>query len=196
MSLHEKVQPVVLCIFPRFLNHISVRTRSENIPGVLGQLENVWKNYMPERPFEYYFLDARFDMMYKAEERLGKIFSYFAVLAVFISCLGLFALSSFMAEQRTKEIGIRKILGASVSNITFLLSKEFLKWILFANIIAWPVAFFAMKKWLANFAYRTTIGFEIFLFSGALALVIAFLTISYQSIKAAVLDPIDTLRYE
>ncbi len=196
MSLHEQVQPVVLCIYPGFLNHISVRTRSENIPGVLSHLENVWRTYMPERPFEYFFLDARFDMMYKAEEQLGKIFSYFAGLAIFISCLGLFALASFMAEQRTKEIGIRKILGASVSNITFLLSKEFLKWIMFANIIAWPVAFFAMNKWLENFVYRTTIGIEIFLFSGILALGVAFLTISYQSFKAAVLDPIDTLRYE
>ncbi len=196
MSLRDEVQPVVLCIFPRFLNHISVRTRSENIPGVLSHLENVWRIYMPERPFEYFFLDARFDAMYKAEERLGKIFSYFAGLAIFISCLGLFALASFMAEQRTKEIGIRKILGASVPNITFLLSKEFLKWILLANIIAWPLAFFAMKKWLANFAYLTPIGIEIFLFSGILALGIAFLTISYQSFKAAVLDPIDTLRYE
>ncbi len=196
MSLHERVQPAVLCIFPRFLNHISVRTRSENIPGVLSHLENVWRTYMPERPFEYFFLDAKFDAMYKAEERLGKIFSYFAGLAIFISCLGLFALASFMAEQRTKEIGIRKILGASVPNITFLLSKEFLKWIVFANIIAWPVAFFAMKKWLDNFAYRTSIGIEVFLLSGVLALGIAFLTISYQSFKAAVLDPITTLRYE
>ena len=127
---------------------------------------------------------------------MGKIFSYFAGLAIFISCLGLFALASFMAEQRTKEIGIRKILGASVSNITFLLSKESLKWILLANIIAWPFAFFAMKKWLANFAYRTPIGIEIFLFSGILALGIAFLTISYQSFKAAVIGPIDPLRYE
>ena len=196
MSLHEEVQPVVLCIYPKYLNHISVRTRSENIPGVLGHLESVWRNYMPDRPFEYFFLDARFDMMYKAEEQLGKIFSYFAGLAIFISCLGLFALASFIAEQRTKEIGIRKILGASVSNITFLLSKEFLKWIMFANIIAWPIAFYAMKKWLDGFAYRTPIGIEIFLFSGVLALGVAFLTISYQSFKAAVLDPIDTLRYE
>ncbi len=151
---------------------------------------------MPDRPFEYFFLDDRFDMMYKSEERTGKIFSSFAVLAIFVSCLGLFALASFMAEQRTKEIGIRKILGASAASLSFLISKEFLKWVLYANVLAWPVAFFVMKKWLANFAYRTTIGIEIFLLSGFLALGIAFLTVSYQALKTAFVNPVDTLRYE
>ncbi len=134
--------------------------------------------------------------MYKSEQRLGKLFTYFAVLAIFISCLGLFALASFVAEQRTREIGVRKVLGASIPNITFLLSKEFLKWVLMANAIAWPVAFYAMKKWLTNFAYRVTIGVEVFIFSGLLALGIAFITVSYQAVKAAVLDPVETLRYE
>lgn len=196
MLLHEEIQPVVLCVNPRFLDHISVRTRVENIPEVLGYMERVWKDYFPDRPFEYFFPDVKFDAMYKAEQRLEKIFSYFAVLAIFISCLGLFALASFMAEQRTKEIGIRKVFGASVSNLTFLLSKDCLKWILFANILAWPVAYIAMKKWLAGFAYRTAIGIKVFLLSRCTALVIAFLTISIQSLRAAVLDPINTLRYE
>ena len=196
MSLHEKVQPLILCIHPRHLNHISIRVRSENIPGVLSHLRKIWKDYMPDRPFEYFFLDDRFDMMYKSEERIGKIFSSFAVLAIFISCLGLFALASFMAEQRTKEIGIRKILGASAAGLSFLISKKFLRWVLYANVLAWPVAFFVMKKWLANFAYRTTIGIEIFLLSGLLALGIAFLTVSYQALKTAFVNPVDTLRYE
>ncbi len=196
MSLHEKVQPLILCIHPRYLDHISIRVRSENIPGVLSHLRKVWNDYMPDRPFEYFFLDDRFDMMYKSEEQTGKIFSSFAVLAIFLSCLGLFALASFMAEQRTKEIGIRKILGASEASLSFLISKEFLKWVLYSNILAWPVAYFFMKKWLANFAYRTSIGIEIFLLSGLLALGIAFLTVSYQAVKAALIDPIETLRYE
>jgi putative ABC transport system permease protein len=196
MSLHDRIAPVLLCVYPRYFNHISVRTNLANIPGVLSHLREVWKDYLPNRPFEYFFLDARFDRMYKSEERLGKLFSYFAGLAVFISCLGLFALASFMAEQRTKEIGVRKVLGASVPNITFLLSKEFLKWVLLANVIAWPVAFTAMERWLANFAYRTTIGIDIFAASALLALAISFITVSYQSIKAAVSDPVNSLRYE
>jgi putative ABC transport system permease protein len=196
MSLHDKLMPVVLCVYPRMLNFISVRTQSENIPIVLGHLRTVWNQHMPERPFEYFFLDARFDRMYKSEQLLGKLFSYFAVLAIFISCLGLFALAAFMAEQRTKEIGVRKVLGASIANITFLLSKEFLKWVLLANAIAWPVAFYAMKKWLANFAYRIPIGIDIFLFSGLLVLSIAFVTVGYQSMKASFVDPVHALRYE
>jgi len=196
MSLHEQLMPVVLCVYPRMLNHISVRTQSENIPDVLGHLRTVWNRHMPERPFEYFFLDDRFDMMYKSEQRLGKLFSYFAVLAIFISCLGLFALASFMAEQRTKEIGVRKVLGASMANISYLLSKEFLKWVLLANALAWPVAFYAMKRWLDNFAYRAPVGIEVVVLSGLLAMVIAFLTVSYQTVKASFLDPVRTLRYE
>ena len=134
--------------------------------------------------------------MYKSEQRLGKIFPYFAFLAIFISCLGLFALASFMAEQRTKEIGVRKILGASVVSIILLLSKEFSKWVPLANLFAWPVAYYVMKKWLDNFAYRSNLGIEIFFLSGLLALGIALLTVSYQSIKAATANPVDSLRYE
>ncbi len=196
MSLHDRIVPVILCVYPRYFNHISVKTSLANIPGVLSHLRRVWKDYLPNRPFEYFFLDAKFDTMYKSEERLWKVFSYFAGLAIFISCLGLFALASFTAEQRTKEIGIRKVLGASVPNITYLLSKEFLKWVLLANVIAWPVAFFTMQKWLSNFAYRTTIGIDVFTASTLLTLGIAFITVSYQSIKAAVTDPVDSLRYE
>jgi putative ABC transport system permease protein len=135
-------------------------------------------------------------MLYRAEERLGKIFSAFSFLAIFIACLGLFGLASFTAEQRTKEIGIRKVLGASVSNIIFLLSKEFTRWVIVANLIAWPVAYLAMRRWLESFAYRVGITPWAFLLSAFMALVIAFLTVSFQAVKAALANPVDCIRYE
>ena len=125
-----------------------------------------------------------------------KIFGYFTFLAIFIACLGLFGLASFTAEQRTKEIGVRKVLGASVSNIIFLLSKEFLKWVVIANLIAWPVAWYALSSWLENFAYRTNIGIWVFILSGAVAVIIAILTVGFQAVKAAIMNPVESLRYE
>jgi len=127
---------------------------------------------------------------------MGKILSYFVVLAIIISCLGLLGLSSFTAEQRTKEIGLRKVLGATESNIIFVLTKEFTKWVLYANIIAWPLAWFVMNSWLQNFAFRTEMQWWVFLLSGGIALLIAVLTVSSQAIKAALANPIDSLRYE
>ena len=126
----------------------------------------------------------------------GNIFKYFALLAILISCLGLFGLASFVAEQRTKEIGIRKALGASVSGIVLLLSKEFTKWVLLANIIAWPIAYYVMAKWLENFAYRMDIGLWVFVLSGTLAFIIAIITVIFQAVKAALANPVDSLRYE
>lgn len=196
MSLHERIMPLVLCVHPRYFNHISIKVDSKNIPAVISHLRRVWERHIPHRPFEYFFLDDRFDGMYKAEQRIGKLFSSFAILAILISCLGLLALASFMAEQRTKEIGVRKVLGASVAQISVLLSKDYLKWVLLANIISWPTAFIIMKGWLDSFAYRSTLGVEIFISAGLLALAIAQLTISYQSVKAALSDPVETLRYE
>jgi putative ABC transport system permease protein len=141
-------------------------------------------------------MDKRLDRLYRAEQRVGTLFKYFTLLTIFVSCLGLFGLASFMAERRTKEIGIRKVLGASVSRVTFMLSKEFTRLVLMANVIGWPIAYFLVKKWLQNFAYRTTISFEIFILGGILALMIAWLTISYQAIKAALANPVEALRYE
>jgi putative ABC transport system permease protein len=134
--------------------------------------------------------------MYKTEQKLGIIFGHFSALAIFISCLGLFGLASFITEQRIKEIGIRKVLVASVSNIVISLSGGFIKWIILANIFAWPIAYYAMFKWLQNFAYRIDLNLGIFVFSGTCALLIAFLTVSYQSIKVAFANPVDSLRYE
>jgi putative ABC transport system permease protein len=150
----------------------------------------------PNYPFSYYFIDENFDQLYRSEEKLGRIFSYFAFLSVLIGCLGLFGLASYSAERRTKEIGIRKVLGASASGITVLLSKEFTKWVLLANVIAWPAAYLIMSRWLQSFAYRSGIGVGTFLLAGGIAWVIAFLTVSYQAIKASIADPISALKYE
>jgi putative ABC transport system permease protein len=147
-------------------------------------------------PFEFNFIEEAVDRTYRNAERKGKLINNFTILAVFIACLGLFGLASFMAEQRTKEIGIRKVIGASVSNIISLLMKEFIKCVLIANTIAWPIAYYFMNRWLENFPYRSKLGLDIFIFSATLTCVLALLTVSYQSIKVATANPVDSLRYE
>ena len=194
--LHQKIEPVALYIYPKLYQYISVRISPDNIPSALTFLKNKWQELIPGQTFQYSFLDEDFDNLYKAEMRLGKIFTVVTCLTVFIACLGLFGLAAFEAVQRTKEIGIRKVLGASVAGIVLLLSKEFSKWILLANIVAWPVAYYAMNRWLQNFAYRINIGPWVLILSAVLAFVVALLTVSYQAVKAAFADPVDTLRYE
>ena len=195
-SLHNKIEPMALYIYPEGFYYLLVRFRPDNVSNSIEFLRNKWKQFFPGRPFEYSFLDADFDRMYKTEAQLGKIFNHIAALAIFIACLGLFGLASFTSERRTKEIGIRKVLGASVSSIVQLLSKEFIKWVVIANLIAWPVAYYAMSKWLQNFAYRINIVWWAFVLAGVLALVISLLAVSYQAIKAATANPVDALRYE
>jgi putative ABC transport system permease protein len=175
---------------------ISFRIKVEDVAALIAFLQNKWKEFAPDQPFAYSFLDQRFASMYRAEQRVGGIFSAFAGLAIFTACLGLFGLASFTAEQRTKEIGIRRVLGATVSNVTLLLSKDFVKLVLVANVIAWPVAWYAMNEWLKDFAYRIEIGWWVFALAGGLALLIALLTVSTQAIKAALANPVDSLRYE
>lgn len=150
----------------------------------------------PRDPFVYSFLDDDFDSLYRQEKQRGKVFLVFSVLAIFIACLGLFGLASFTAEQRTKEIGIRKVLGASVESIVRLLSKDFLKLVLLGNLLAWPMAYFMMQKWLGNFAYRVPINLDIFFIAGILALFIALATVSFQAVKAALANPADSIRTE
>lgn len=145
---------------------------------------------------EPYFLDVLFERMYQAETRLGRIIGLFSFLGILIGCLGLYGLVSYVTLQRQKEIGIRKVLGASVSSIVALFSKEFVKWVLFANLIAWPIAYYFMNRWLENFAYRTDIGLEIFVISGIAAFCIAVLTVSFQAYKAASANPVEALKYE
>jgi putative ABC transport system permease protein len=195
-SLHREIGPLLITNNPEWLNSLSLRISPNNIPATLGFLSEKWRQHNPLRPFQYFFLDDSFDSQYRADERLSKIFSYFSILAIFIACLGLFGLASYTAEQRTKEIGIRKVLGATISGIVKLLTKEFSKWILIANIIAWPIGYFAMRKWLQGFAYRTSIEFLTFMLSAVIALAIALLTVSYQAFKAAKADPVKSLRYE
>jgi len=195
-SLHRPIEPLYIFLDTRTFSNISIKIKSANIPATIDYVERVLKKFSPSYPFSYSFFDEVFERAYFTEQRMGRVFGAFAILAIFIACLGLFGLTTFAAEQRTKEIGIRKVLGASDSKIFLLLSKEFVRWVLLANFIAWPISYFAMNKWLQNFAYRTHIGIVDFLLSGGTALLIAYLTVSYQSIKSARANPVDSLRYE
>lgn len=195
-SLHSEIEPLILIMEPRGYRYGSIRISSKNIEETIAHLENTWNKFSAGFPFDYTFLDDRIDNLYRSEQRVGTVFNYFTILVIFIACLGLFGLASFTAEKRTKEIGIRKVLGASVSSILLLLSKEFAKWVFLANIVAWPIAYLVMDKWLENFAYRTNIGIETFFLSSGLALAIALITVSYQCIRAAVSNPVDSLKYE
>ena len=168
----------------------------KNIPWTIALLEKVYKKFNPDFPFEFHFLDDDYDQLYCAQQQTDQIVRYFSFLAVFISGIGLFGLASFTAEQRTKEIGVRKILGASVSGIVFILIKEFTKWVLLANLIAWPIAWLTMNKWLQNFAYRIDLTILPFVLAGGLALFIALLLVSWQAIRAANANPVEALRYE
>jgi ABC-type antimicrobial peptide transport system permease subunit len=181
---------------PDYCRVMCIRINSQNLPQTIRYIENIWQKFVPDYPFNYRFLDESLHNLYRAEQRIGKIIHYFSFLAILVACLGLFGLASFLAEQRTKEIGIRKVLGASVPGVVVLLSKEFLKWVLFANLVAWPVAYIVLNHWLQNFAYRTDIGWETFTLAGLLAFVIALLTVSFQTVKAAIANPAEALKYE
>jgi putative ABC transport system permease protein len=175
---------------------VSFRLDSGDMHGMIELLRDTWNKFLPHQPFEYSFLDERFESIYKAEQRLGKIFAAFAVLAVFIGCLGLFGLAAFTAEQRTKEIGVRKVLGASLTDIIGMLLKEFALLLAIANIIAWPAAYFIMNKWLQDFAYKAPLTLRLFLAAGLAAIIIAVFTVGYQAVRAALANPVDSLKYE
>jgi putative ABC transport system permease protein len=195
-SLHHKIEPQIIFYDMGSVSNISVRITPENITHTMDLLEKEWKKINPQRPFDYFFMDESFNSQYRAEERLGTITLYFGLLAIFIGCLGLFGMSSYAAEQRTKEIGVRKVLGATVTGIVLLLSKEFTRWVLVANIIAWPAAYLLADRWLEDFAYRISISWTTFFLAGFLALLIALVAVSFQAVKAALADPVDSLRYE
>ncbi|MCP4728083.1 MAG: FtsX-like permease family protein [bacterium] len=195
-SLYNPIEPIVIFYIPQRFNHMYIRLHPDNIDGTMGQIEETYKTLNPDYPFEYRFLDDRLDRMYSNEKRFGNVFRSFAVLTIIISCLGLFGLASYITVQRSKEIGIRKILGASISGVVLLITKEFTKWVVIANIIAWPVAGYYMNNWLDDFAYRTNIGFDIYFRAGITALLIAILTVSFQAIKVAASKPVDSLRNE
>ena len=195
-SLHNKIEPLIIEFLPGAAGHMIVRMNNRNIRETLEFIKTKVNEMAPGHLFIYTFIEDQFNRLYASEARMGKIFNIFSLLAIFISCLGLFGLSAHSAEQRIKEIGVRKVLGASSSNIVLLLSREFVIWVIAANIFALPLAWFAMNKWLQNFAYRVNIGIPIFFISGILALLIALITVSYRSIKVARANPVDSLRYE
>lgn len=197
-SLHQKIEPLIFGLFRpvNFGRFVSVRFTSQNAKSTIHDIESVWHKYAGSQAFEYAFFNDDFAKLYASEQRTGQIFSVFSVLAIFIACLGLLGLAAYTAEQRTKEIGIRKVLGATVTEIIFMLTKEFTRWVMIANILAWPAAYFLMNGWLENFAYRINFNIWIFILSGVTALVIAMITVSYQAIKAAIANPVESLRYE
>ena len=205
-SLHRQVEPLIIRrlnpndpVYPLHFSGpgvIAARIRPSNIPATMAFLQSKWHQFNPNYPFEYFFLDENFNKLYRADRKLGQIFGIFAALAIFIAALGLLGLATFAAERRTKEIGIRKVLGATVTSVVALLSKDFVKLVLLANLVAWPVAYFAMNKWLQDFAYRTTIDWQLFALAGGLVLLIALLTVSAQALKAAPANPVEALRYE
>ncbi len=195
-SLHNQIDPLLIMLSDDPQRNICLRIRQENIETTLDFVEEKWNEFCPTFPFEYTFLDDSLNEQYVAEQKIGQVFTYFSVLCIFIACLGLFGLASYTAEQRTKEISIRKVMGASVSNIVFILSKEFSIWVILANIIAWPLAYIALKKWLQNFAYAVDQSLMIYLLAGITALIIALLTVSVRAYKAAQTNPADALKYE
>jgi len=189
-------EPLILHQTPGSYRIIFLKIDPENIPRTLAQVESVFERLNPGFPFEYQFLDAAYEAQFRSVRRTRSLFTYLAGFAIFISCLGLFGLASFNAEQRTKEIGIRKVLGSSVSGIVMRLSKDLTRLVLLANIIAWPVAWYLLQRWLRSFLYRTPLRLDIFAAAGALAVFVAMMTVSFQSIRAAAAKPVDSLRYE
>lgn len=195
-SMRNEIKPFAFVMNPRREGIFTVKLASANIRNSIASIEKIWNRFSPDRPFQYSFLDETYSRLYQSEERFNRVFLCITALAIIIACMGLFGLTAFMIEQRTKEIGIRKVIGASVTNIVTLLSKDFVRLVLIAFIIAVPVAWYFMNKWLQDFAYRVEIGWWIFGVAGLLAVCIALFTVSFQAIKAAIANPVKSLRTE
>lgn len=195
-GLQQEIEPLVITNFTWMFSFITLTLSTEEISRTLSFAQDKWEELFPGIPYEYYFLDEDFNRLYRSEEKTGTLIGVFTLIGVLVACFGLFGLASFMAEQRTKEIAIRKVHGARVPDTVSLLIKDFIKWILISNIIAWPIAYFVVNRWLQNFFYRVNLGIGIFIFTGLIVLAIALLTISYQVIKTATTNPVDYLRYE
>ena len=194
-SMHQDVGPLIVNLGENW-GSIAVRVHTKNINSIINNIQNKWNATTSGQPFSYTFMDDDFNKVYTAEQQTGKLFITFAVFAIFIGCLGLFGLVTYAAEQRIKEIGVRKVLGASVSSIVAMLSKDFAKLVLIASLIAFPIAWWAMHTWLQGFAYRINISWWIFVIAGLTATFIALITVSFQAIKAAVANPVKSLRTE
>jgi ABC-type antimicrobial peptide transport system permease subunit len=196
MPLSEEIEPLALVLDPEMYEYIVIKINPEDYFNTIKEIQKIWNRNIPDSPFEYNFLDEDYERIYRRHSRTGNLLKYFTLLAIFISCLGLFGLASFITEQRTKEIGVRKTLGGSVTQIIALLSKEFVKWVVIAFVIASPLAWYFMRLWLQGFVYRTHILWWIFALAGILSLIIALLTVIYQAYKTANNNPIESLRYE
>jgi len=195
-GLQKAIDPIIMLLRPDIRGYYSAKIQTADVQGTIAALQKVWEKHFPADPFSFFFLDELFDRQYRADMVFGKVFGAFAFLAVLIACFGLLGLSAYNVVQRTKEIGVRKVLGASVVSIAGLLSKDFVKLVLAANLVAWPAAYFVMNKWLQDFAYRIELGWWVFALAGGIALLIALLTVSTQAIKAALANPVEALRYE
>jgi len=195
-SLHHKIGPMAIVWFDGWTDTAVIKVAGRNISETIEHIRTVWSEICPDDPFSYSFMNETIGRLYEAESRLGRMIKSFVVIAVFLSCLGLFGLSAYVAKQKTKEIGIRKILGARDLEIAIMLTKDFSKWVILGNLFAWPVAYFVVNKWLQGFAYRMHLSITIFVFSSLLILFVALFTVSYKSVKAAKTNPIDSLRYE
>lgn len=199
-SLHHKVAPMII-IPPTeeqnaFLRLLSIRLKPGNIPDAVDSIKKIWQQITPEIPFNFYFLDESLDVQYWAERQVATLLTFFSVLTIIVACLGLYGLTLYMTKTRIKEIGVRKTLGGSTNSIVILFSQDFIRWIIIANMLSWPAAYFIMNRWLQNFAYRIDITIWPFLLAGSAALLISFLTIGWQTIRAATANPVEALRYE
>jgi len=195
-SLHSPIGPLYFFLRYTEIEYISVKINTQHIPETLDYIEKKMAEFSPDYPFEYSFFGEIFRKTYNTEQKIGNIISILMYTALIITCLGLLGLTVFITEQKTKEIGVRKVLGASVSTIIIFLSKEFIKWIVLANVISWPAAYFEMNKWLQNFAYRINIKPYIFVLSALISLFIAMLTVSFRTVRAAAANPVKNLKYE
>jgi putative ABC transport system permease protein len=194
-SMRSGISPMFYEVNPIFLNEIVVRVNL-NSPSVLEDIKTVWDRFVPDYPLEFHFVSDKIRALYHPEKELADLLNIFSLIAIVIAAMGLFALTLLSINQRIKEVGIRKVVGASVSRIVFLLSKDFLKMVLLANVLAWPLAWFAASQWLQNFAYRIDISLWIFVLAGGLILLTIVITVSFQTIKAATANPVEALRYE
>lgn len=195
-SLRQQIKPLALRIAHNDATLISLHIDAQNVSGTLADLEKQWNSLAPQRPFEYFFLDEAFDKQYRDETRFGNLFVCFASLSIFIACLGLFGLATFTAQQRTKEIGIRKVLGATVTSVLGLLSRDFLKLVFIGFLVAIPTAWYGLDRWLDNFAYRINVGVGVFIAAGLASALIALATVIWQSLRAALANPVDSLKDE
>jgi hypothetical protein len=195
-SVSEHIEPLAIRCSLRNINYILIRLAPGDIKSSLDIVEKTWKQIVANYPFEYRFLNEELNERYEFGDRVSDLLKYFAVLAIVIACLGLFGLASYSAEQRTKEMGIRKVLGASMGGLIMLMSRDFSKWVLISNLIAWPISWYVMDKWLSDFAYRISISWSTFVIAGIMTLIIAMLTVLYQSIRAATANPVESIKYE